>query len=330
MNAPSNTYLGSTPDPYRKLVIGESLIDIVQQTDGTVREHCGGSPANVAIALGRLGHSVDLITWLGPDAYADIIKDWLTDSGVRVVGGWSAAPYTPLATAVLDHDGSATYTFDLTWDLAAGAHVPDDTAVIHVGSLAATLEPGSDKVYDLMRSARGATTVFDPNIRPSLVTDADVIRRRVERFFDAADVVRASDVDLLWLYPYTDPIDVARRLVRDHRPSLVVVTQGPQGATAVTPNFELHTPTAATTVIDRVGAGDAATGALIDGLSQAGLLGADKRSQLADIDRGSMQAVLDWCAQLCAYCLSKQGANMPRRADLPTTLQLPHPQGAAQ
>ncbi|GAA2244829.1 carbohydrate kinase [Rarobacter faecitabidus] len=319
----SQPLIGEPPVPYRKLVIGEALIDVVQQTDGTVREHCGGSPANVAIALGRLGHAVDLITWLGKDAYADILRDWLTDSGVTITAGTSAAPYTPLATAVLDHDGSATYTFDLTWDLDTSAQIPADTAVIHVGSLAATLEPGSDKVYELMRTARGATTVFDPNIRPSLVSDPEETRRRVERFFDASDVVRASDVDLLWLYPYTDPIEVARRLVRDRRPSLVVVTQGPQGATAVTEHLELHTPTAATTVVDRVGAGDAATGAVIDGLSQAGLLGSENRERLANIDRETLQAILDWAAQLCAYCLSKQGANMPRRTDLTTTLALP-------
>ncbi len=325
MTPAESAMIGPRPTPYRMLVIGEALIDIVQQVDGTVREHCGGSPANVAIALGRLGHNVDLITWLGKDAYADIVRDWLTDSGVRIVSGEDAAPCTSLATAVLDHDGSASYTFDLTWDLAPGATISADTSVIHVGSLAATLEPGSDKVYDLLRGARDATTVFDPNVRPTLVDDPHLVRHRVERFFDAADVVRASDVDLLWLYPYSDPIEVAQRIVRERRPSLVVVTQGPQGATAVTENLKLHTPTAAWTVVDRVGAGDAATGALIDGLSQAGLLGKGRREELANIDEPTLQAILDWCAQLCAYTLSKQGANMPRLSDIEARLQLPTP-----
>ena len=42
----------------RTLVIGESLIDIVHRPDGSAREHVGGSPANVAIGLARLGHEV--------------------------------------------------------------------------------------------------------------------------------------------------------------------------------------------------------------------------------------------------------------------------------
>ena len=51
------------------LVIGEALIDIVAHTDdASVVEHVGGSPANVALALGRLGNPVRLLTALGPDA----------------------------------------------------------------------------------------------------------------------------------------------------------------------------------------------------------------------------------------------------------------------
>lgn len=318
-----NPLLGGSKGPRRALVIGEALIDVVQQVDGTVREHCGGSPANVALSLGRLGYPVDLITWLGADAYADIIRDWLTDSGVTVTAGLGDAPRTPTAAAVLDPDGSATYTFDLTWDVPDHTTVPEDTVVIHTGSLAATLEPGSDKVLSLLRSAKGATTVVDPNVRPSLIQDADATRKKLEEYFAEADVIRASDVDLLWMYPYEDPIDVARRLIRNGRTVLVVVTQGPQGATGVCAAGEVRVPTAATTIVDRVGAGDAATGALIDGLWEANLLGADRREALAAIDIETLSAIVNWCAQLCAFTLSKAGASTPRRRDLQERLHLP-------
>jgi len=42
------------------LVVGESLIDVVQCADGSTQEHVGGSPANVAVGLARLGHDVAL------------------------------------------------------------------------------------------------------------------------------------------------------------------------------------------------------------------------------------------------------------------------------
>ena len=40
-------------------VIGELLVDIVHTPDGNTAEHVGGSPANVALGLSRLGHE----TW---------------------------------------------------------------------------------------------------------------------------------------------------------------------------------------------------------------------------------------------------------------------------
>ena len=51
----------------RTLVIGESLIDVVHRPDGSTQEHVGGSPANVAVGLARLGHNVALATMIGDD-----------------------------------------------------------------------------------------------------------------------------------------------------------------------------------------------------------------------------------------------------------------------
>jgi len=45
------------------LVIGEALVDIVD-TPGGRGEHVGGSPANVALGLGRRGVGVALLTCL--------------------------------------------------------------------------------------------------------------------------------------------------------------------------------------------------------------------------------------------------------------------------
>ena len=53
------------------LVIGEALIDIVIPFSGDTVEHVGGSPANVAIGLARLGHTAQLATHIGADARGD-------------------------------------------------------------------------------------------------------------------------------------------------------------------------------------------------------------------------------------------------------------------
>ena len=46
-------------------MIGEALVDVVARADGSVSEHAGGSPANVAVGLARLGRATVLATELG-------------------------------------------------------------------------------------------------------------------------------------------------------------------------------------------------------------------------------------------------------------------------
>ena len=75
------------------LAIGEALIDVVithEQPDFPV-EIPGGSPANVALTLGRLDRPVALATWIGLDEYGRLIDFHMYDSGVHVTGAstWS-------------------------------------------------------------------------------------------------------------------------------------------------------------------------------------------------------------------------------------------------
>ncbi len=65
-------------------VVGEALVDVVVARDGGVAEHPGGSPANVALALGRLGHDARLLTRLGQDERGRAVADHLAASHVVV------------------------------------------------------------------------------------------------------------------------------------------------------------------------------------------------------------------------------------------------------
>ena len=68
----------------RFLVVGEALVDVVPDGTGGVRELPGGSPANVALTLGRLGRDVRLCTALAPDDRGDLVREWLRSSDVDV------------------------------------------------------------------------------------------------------------------------------------------------------------------------------------------------------------------------------------------------------
>lgn len=298
------------------LVVGEALIDIVRSFDSgsDATEFPGGSPMNVAIGLGRLGRSVQLLTRIGSDARGERIVGHLGRSEVEVVDGSVVADATSTADAAIDADGVAHYTFELTWSLPAALE-PEPALVVHTGSIAVTLEPGGTDVVDLVRGLRETTTVtYDPNPRPALIDDDAAARVRILEMVALADVVKSSDEDLRWLDPDRADVEIARDWLA-LGPAIVVVTRGGAGAVAVTAEYTVEIPAPAVTVADTVGAGDAFMSGLIDALWDRGLLGADRRELLRRVDAVDLTALLRAAAATAALTVERPGADPPRRAE---------------
>ena len=302
------------------LVIGEALVDVVMRTDGSVDAHPGGSPANVAIGLGRLGRDVELLAYLADDANGALIREHLAASQVDLASGSLGAPATSVATAHLDDAGAATYEFELEWALAADAAPAPSPLVVHTGSIAAVLAPGAESVRNIVAGLRdGATVTYDPNARPTLMGEPADARVAIEQMVALADVVKVSDEDLTWLAGLGEAADVdaVARAWLALGPAFVVVTRGGDGATAFLPGGRsLHVAAPATEVADTVGAGDSFMGGLIDGLWTAGLLGGDRRDALRAIHDDTLTAILERCARIAAITVSRPGANPPGSAEL--------------
>ncbi|MDQ0644907.1 carbohydrate kinase family protein [Microbacterium murale] len=299
------------------LVIGEALVDIVHRAGGRVDEAPGGSPANVALALGRLGDSPRLLTQLGDDAHGRRIREWLAESDVEVLS--APAPRTATATARLDADGSARYEFDITWTLdgtdttkiaASGA------SIVHTGSIAALLDPGADAVRSILTALRTSSLItYDPNVRPAMLPDRDRARHEVESFVGLADLVKASDEDLAWLYPGTDPLEMAWAWLNTG-PAVVVVTTGAGGAFAVSRAGVVRVRGVRADVVDTVGAGDTFMSALIHGLIETGFSGLAARERLRRIDTNAVAGLLALGARAATITVSRPGADPPRLAEL--------------
>jgi fructokinase len=315
------------------VVVGEALVDLVgQRGSRTLVAHPGGSPANVALGLARLGDQVTLMTRLGRDAFGDMVSAHLTASGVRVDGGGDAGVKTSLAVASLAA-GVATYDFRIEWDIGELAPLPVEARCLHTGSLATALAPGARRVTDLLERERerGRVTIsYDPNVRPALLGSPEDARPGVEHLVALSDVVKVSDEDLRWLYPDRRDEDVARDW-RALGAALVVVTRGGDGVFAVTADLEVDRPATPIDLVDTVGAGDSFTGGLLDGLGRADLLGGVRRDALARIDESSLISVLDDASLIASITCSRPGADPPtwpevetaRAAQPPTRQSLP-------
>ncbi|MBD7919136.1 carbohydrate kinase [Cellulomonas sp. Sa3CUA2] len=302
------------PPPF--LVVGESVADVISPRGGRPTTHPGGSPANVAYGLARLGEAVELLTELGDDEDGMLLRTHLERAGVGVrVGRPDPARRTPRATAVLDGTGAARYEFDIEWALDPAAPAPR-CRHLHTGSLAVLLEPGASTVRQVVDEARVEATVsLDPNIRPALSGSPPEARARVERLAAVADIVKASDEDLQWLYP-GDTLDAAAGRLLRCGPALVVVTRGAAGACARTAAGMVDVAAPPTRVVDTVGAGDSFMAAMLHELARRDLVGAARRCRLRELDADLVRQVLGVAARAAAVTVSRAGAALPTRDEL--------------
>ncbi|KAD4059674.1 carbohydrate kinase [Arthrobacter yangruifuii] len=301
-------------------VIGEALVDEVVSDTAPRRSHPGGSPLNVAVGVARLGRPVQFVGRFGSDTYGAMIAEHLRTNSVLTAFEADELP-TSVATAVLDPAGGARYTFDLEWQLPKlAADLPallDGSTMLHTGSIAAMLPPGAGHVLRAVEQARpGCTITYDPNCRPTIITDVAYAREQAEKFVALADVVKASDEDLLWLYP-DDPVEDSARRWLAAGPSLVVVTRGSKGPWAVAAAGECEVAAPTVSVVDTVGAGDSFMSALLVGLMDRELDGGARRSELARIGVAELEAILSFAARAAAVTVSRAGANPPYRREVP-------------
>jgi fructokinase len=307
------------------VVIGEALVDLVgQRGSRTLVAHPGGSPANVALGLARLGDQVALITRLGRDSFGEMVSAHLKASGVRVDGGPDVGAKTSLAVASLAA-GVAAYDFRIEWDIGELAPLPVETRCVHTGSLATALAPGAAQVTNLLERERErgrATISYDPNVRPALLGSPEEARPGIEHLVALSDVVKVSDEDLRWLYPNRSDEDVARDWLALGAP-LVIVTRGGEGVFAVTADLELDRPATPIDLVDTVGAGDSFTAGLLDGLGRADLIGGARREALARIDQSSLISVLDEASLIASITCSRPGADPPTWAEVESARAAP-------
>lgn len=299
----------------RILVFGESVIDLVEAPDRTRTPHPGGSPANVAVGLGRLGLDVDLATQLGDDDHGALLKQHFAESGVKLIGDPVTAGPTSTAVAHLDAHGEASYTLDVVWD-PPQPPIAGEYDLVHTGSIAALVGPGCEMAESLVKHLRKKALVsYDPNIRPSLLSShADAVQG-VKRFVSMSDVVKVSRGDLEWLYPDRRPDAVAYDWLAAGV-ALVVVTASSRGWRAYSHAGTIGEPHGAKKVVDTIGAGDAFTAAILAGLDSHGLMGVEHRRKLRKIDQFVLEDIVSLGSRAAALTVGRSGAEPPRRAQL--------------
>ena len=303
----------------RFAVGGENLIDHVTN-DGQVSAKVGGSPFNVAMGLGRLGADVFYVSPISTDPWGGKLASTLSASGVKLSGRRVDLPTTMARVEVtnghpsyrFEREGTAERAVDLDWIDAriAGADA------VHTGSL--TLTKGEDAEAWVLALAsafsRKQFVSVDPNVRMSVVEDADAYRARILTVCGSAHFIKLSDEDLAALFPAQSEATAIAALRDIASAELIVLTSGAQGASAFLGSFRVEIDAAPVpSLIDAVGAGDTFMATLLWALSANGCL---HPSKLKELRLDLLRAILVQASIAAAINCGREGCDPPTAAEL--------------
>ncbi|QCD88461.1 fructokinase [Vigna unguiculata] len=304
---------------------GEMLIDFVPTVSGVSLAEApgflkapGGAPANVAIAVARLGGKAAFVGKLGDDEFGHMLAGILKENDVRSDGiNFDQGARTALAFVTLRADGEREFMFyrnpsadmlltpeDLNLELIRSAKV------FHYGSISLIVEPCRSAHLKAMEVAReaGCLLSYDPNLRLPLWPSPEEARQQILSIWEKADVIKVSDVELEFLTG-SDKIDDESALSLWHpNLKLLLVTLGEHGSRYYTKNFHGSVDAFHVNTVDTTGAGDSFVGALLCKI-------VDDQSILEDEAR--LREVLKFANACGAITTTKKGAipALPTEAD---------------
>ncbi|XP_072999768.1 fructokinase-1-like [Typha latifolia] len=319
--------MGSGGEDARLVVsFGEMLIDFVPTISGVSLSEApgflkapGGAPANVAIAVSRLGGRSAFVGKLGDDEFGHMLAGILRSNGVSDAGvTFDSGARTALAFVTLRADGEREFMFyrnpsadmlllesELNLDLIRRA------AVFHYGSISLIAEPCRSAHLKAMEVAKeaGALLSYDPNLRLPLWPSPEEARTQILSIWDQADIVKVSDVELEFLTGDNSLEDEV--VMKLWRPTLklLLVTVGENGCKYYTKDFRGSVESFAVKQVDTTGAGDAFVGALLRKLVE---------DQSALQDENKLRQVLRFANACGAITTTKKGAipSLPNEAEV--------------
>lgn len=264
--------------------IGETLVDFLPERPGLpVREvpkwvPCsGGSPANVAVGLARLGARSAMLGVIGADEFGDFLLEHLAEEGVDVTHlRQSDEGKTGLVFISLDDKGERSFSFYRT--RAAELFLADRDVdgsflarakAIHLGTNSLVFRDAQRAAIRMaeLAKAEGKIVCCDPNLRLHLWPDPRELRGVLDRLLPGCTVVKLSEDELEFATGTTDP-DKAIDYLTKLRVALPIITLGPKGAVFAWQDKRVRVPAPKATVLDTTGAGDGFVSALLFGLTR--------------------------------------------------------------
>jgi fructokinase len=304
------------------ITLGEALIDFTPLDDQNrdFRKNPGGAPANVAVALSRLGIDVSFVGKVGDDVLGNFLAKKLEAEKVNIDNLiLTNEAKTAITFVTLDEEGDRSFDFyiDPSADrfLRADeidAELFEENKIYHFGSISLIDEPARSATKQGIELARQNEMLisYDPNLREMLWDSLPKAKEIILSVMDEVDIVKVSEEELEFLTGEKDIKKGAEKLKAEYKIPILFITCGSKGAyyflndLGFVEAFEVD-------AVDTTGAGDAFMSGVLYNFNQANLT-------LAEIDNKFLEKTLKFANYSGSLAASTTGA----MAALPTLAEV--------
>lgn len=292
--------------------LGEALIDFIplDEENMTYQKSPGGAPANVAVALAKLGAKSSFLGKVGNDVLGEFMRDTLKAHGVNVTHMSSTDEIrTGVVFVTLDKTGERNFSFYI--DPSADRFLSKDeldpslfteNRVLHFGSISMISEPSHSATKEAVRLAKenGMIVSYDPNLRLGLWPTEEQARETILSMLAEADVVKISEEELEFLTGEKE-LDAGITKLESYHLPVLLVTCGHLGSYIHTKGQTVHVPAMKVQTVDTTGAGDAFVSGILYQLNE-------ENGSVAELSLDRWKEIVRFASVSGALAASTRGA----------------------
>ncbi|MFP4021479.1 MAG: carbohydrate kinase family protein [Halanaerobium sp.] len=294
------------------ITLGEALIDFTPLDDKNMdfRKNPGGAPANVAVALSRLGVDVSFIGKVGDDVLGNFLVQKLKSEKINIDNLiLTEEAKTAITFVTLDENGDRSFDFyiDPSADrfLRADeidAELFEQNKIFHFGSISLIDEPARSATKKGIELAHQNEMLisYDPNLREMLWDSLAEAKDMILSVIDEVDIVKVSEEELEFLTGEEDIKKGARKLKSDYKIPILLITCGSKGSYYYLNDLGFVSAFKVDAV-DTTGAGDAFMSGVLYNFNQTDL-------SLAEVDNSFLEKTLKFANYSGSLAASASGA----------------------
>ncbi len=254
---------------YDITALGEILIDFAPigkdgAGDPVFARKAGGAPLNLLAVVSKFGGKAAFIGKVGKDMFGSFLRETVINAGIDDTALITDEEHnTTLAFVALGDDGDRDFSFFRNYGADVflskediNESIIENSSIFHFGSLSLTNEPSRTATEYALGIAKksGCVISYDPNYRAPLWSDEKKAVAMMKKYLDKVDILKIAKEELQMLFGNDIPASV--KAVQSLGVSVILVTDGGNGASLYMGEKSISLPAARVKTVDTTGAGD--------------------------------------------------------------------------